>query len=273
MKKTLIGISNNIKLNKEKIKIWKESFQRFSDGDVILIAANTDDEDVKICEEELKIKYHKVNVDDPWYINNKRLFHISEYIKKSEYDLFLATDVFDVIFQNDPFTKLDLENYDLFVSNEGILLREEPWNTDVINKCFPDEISKCINNEITCSGVICGKKNEISYLLERMYKMTETAKNGHNVRDQAALIIMMAKNEINRLKIFNIDDGWAMHCATSGPTQFFEGWGLKRNLSSRYGIPKLIGDKIYTEDNKLYDIVHQFNRVSEWNKILTSQYE
>ena len=273
MKKALIGISNKIKEHKNKIKIWKESFQKFSDGEVILIAANTDEEDIRICEEELKIKYHKVDVGDPWYINNKRLYHISEYIKTTDIDLFLATDVFDVLFQGDPFLKFDLENYDLFVSNEGIMLREEPWNTDVINRCFPDQISLCINKEITCSGVIGGKRNELSYLFDRMFKMTEEAENGHNVRDQAALILMMAKNEIERLKVFSVDDAWAMHCQSSGPTQFFESWGLKRNLSSRYGIPKLVGDKIYTEDDKLYDIVHQFNRVPEWNKILTEKYE
>lgn len=273
MKKALIGISNKIKEHKNKIKIWKESFQKFSDGEAILIAANTDEEDIRICEEELKIKYHKVDVGDPWYINNKRLYHISEYIKTTDIDLFLATDVFDVLFQGDPFLKFDLENYDLFVSNEGIMLREEPWNTDVINRCFPGQISLCINKEITCSGVIGGKRNELSYLFDRMFKMTEEAENGHNVRDQAALILMMAKNEIERLKVFSVDDAWAMHCQSSGPTQFFESWGLKRNLSSRYGIPKLVGDKIYTEDDKLYDIVHQFNRVPEWNKILTEKYE
>ena len=178
-----------------------------------------------------------------------------------------------MLFQGDPFLKFDLENYDLFVSNEGIMLREEPWNTDVINRCFPGQISLCINKEITCSGVIGGKRNELSYLFDRMFKMTEEAENGHNVRDQAALILMMAKNEIERLKVFSVDDAWAMHCQSSGPTQFFESWGLKRNLSSRYGIPKLVGDKIYTEDDKLYDIVHQFNRVPEWNKILTEKYE
>jgi hypothetical protein len=273
MKKALIGISNKIKQNKDKIKIWKKSFEKFCDGDVILIAANADAEDIRVCEEELKIQYHKVDVGYPWYINNKRLHYISEYIKNSDIDLFLATDVFDVIFQGDPFTKFDLINYDLFVSNEGIMLREEPWNTDVINKCFPGEISCCINNEITCSGVIGGKKEQIIHLFDRMYKMTEEAENGHNVRDQAALILMMAKNQIERLQIFNIDDGLAMHCATSGPTQFFEGWGLKRNLSSRYGIPKLVGNKIYTADDKVYDIVHQFNRIPEWHQILISDYE
>jgi hypothetical protein len=273
MKKALIGISNKIKLNRKKIRIWKESFEKFSDGEVILIAANADEEDIRICEEELKIKYHKVEVGDPWYINNKRLYHISEYIKTSDIELFLATDVFDVLFQNDPFAKFDLNNYDLFVGNEGIMLREEPWNSDVINRCFPGEISCCINNEITCSGIIGGKKNQLSYLFDRMYKMTEECENGHNIRDQAALILMLAKNEIEKIQIFNIDHGWAMHCATSGPTEFFEGWGLRRNLSSRYGVPKLVGNKVYTDDNRLYDIVHQFNRVPEWNKILLNQYE
>lgn len=273
MKKALIGISNKIKEHKTKIKIWKESFERFSDGEVILIAANTDEEDIRVCEEELKIKYHKVEVGDPWYINNKRLHHISEYIKTSDIDLFLATDVFDVIFQADPFSKFDLENYDLFVGREGILLREEPWNSDVINKCFPGEISCCIDNEITCSGIIGGKKDQLAYLFDRMYKMTEEAETGHNVRDQAALILMLAKNEIEKIQLFTIDDGWAMHCATSGPTQFFEGWGLKNNLSKRYGIPKLVGNKVYTADGKLYDIVHQFNRVPEWHEKLIADYE
>ena len=273
MKKALIGISNKIKEHKEKIRIWKQSFERFSDGEVILIAANCDQEDIRICEEDLKIKYHVVHVGDPWYINNKRLYHISEYIKTSDIDLFLATDVFDVIFQNDPFVKFDLENFDLFVSNEGIMLREEPWNSDVINKCFPGQISCCINNEITCSGVIGGKKNQLAFLFDRMFKMTEECENGHNVRDQAALILMMAKNEVDRLQIFTVDDGWAMHCQSAGPTQFFESWGLKRNLSSRYGVPKLVGDKVYTQDDKLFDIVHQFNRVPEWHKILIANYE
>ena len=272
MKTALIGISNKIKQHRGKIKVWAESFRKYSDGEIILIAANSDDEDIKVCE-ELGVKYHRVDVGDPWYINNKRLHFIAEYLKTSDVDVFLSTDVFDVLFQANPFDKFDLVNYDLFVSNEGIMIREEPWNSDVINRCFPGEISCCINNEITCSGVIGGKREQLIHLFERMHIMCENAVNGHNVRDQAALLLMMGRNEVEKLKVFTVDDGWAMHCQSSGPTQFFESWGLKRNLSSRYGIPKLIDDKIFTADDKLYDIVHQFNRVPEWNQILTKKYE
>ena len=79
MKKALIGISNKIKENKNKIKVWSESFKKFSNDDVILLAANSDDEDIRICE-ELNIKYHRVDVGDPWYINNKRLYFISQFL-------------------------------------------------------------------------------------------------------------------------------------------------------------------------------------------------
>lgn len=272
MKTALIGISNKIKEHKSKIKVWSESFRKYSDGEVILIAANSDDEDIRVCQ-ELNITYHSVDVGDPWYINNKRLHYIAQFLKNSDIDVFLSTDVFDVLFQSNPFDKFDLENYDLFVSNEGIMLREEPWNTDVINKCFPGEIGHCINNEITCSGVIGGKREPLMHLFEKMHLMCEYAVNGHNVRDQAALIIMMAKGLVDKLKVFSIDDGWAMHCQSSGPTQFFESWGLKRNLESRYGVPKFIDGKVYTGDDKLFDIVHQFNRVPEWHQILIEEYE
>jgi len=272
MKKALIGISNKIKEHKSKIKVWSESFRKFSNDDIILLSANPDEEDLRICD-ELNLKYHVVDVGDPWYINNKRLYHTAEYLKYSDVDVFLVTDVFDVLFQSNPFDKFDLETYDVFVSGEGIYLREEPWNTAVINKCFPGEIQHCINNEIICSGVIGGKRVPLIKLFERMHDMCENALNNHNVRDQAALILMIAKNEVENLKIFNLNDGWAMHCATSGPTQFFEGWGFKRNLEGRYSIPKLENNKICTDDGRTIDIVHQFNRVPEWHKIITSDYE
>lgn len=273
MKKGLIGISNNIKLNKEKIKLWAKTFKTVSDGEVILLAINADSEDITICN-ELGIQHVQVYIkpEDLGYINNKRLYHTVEFLKTSDIDIFMVTDVFDVVFQGDPFSKFDLDNYDVFLGGEGILLSEEPWNSDVINKCFPDYLEMCIHNEIICSGVMGGKRESLISMLNTMDQMCENAETGHDIRDQAALIIMVAKNEIPRLKILTIDDGWAMHCATSGPTPFFDSWGMRHNLSQRYSVPKLAGDEIQTEDGRTYDIVHQFNRVPEWHKILINKY-
>jgi len=272
MKKILTGLSNNVTTNKKKIKVWSESFRKYSDGEIVLIIANANDEDKKTCD-ELNIKFYEVTVEDTWYINHKRLEHTRDFIKQSDGDLFLATDVFDVVFQSDPFKKFDLETYDLFMGAEGILMSEEPWNTDVVNRVFPGEIEICRNHEIICSGVIGGKKEPLISLYDKMFNKCESGTNDHNIKDQAALIIMIANNEIDRLKIFNLNDAWAMHCATSGPTQFFESWGLKNNIERRYNVPKMVDGKIYTNDNKLYDIVHQFNRVPEWKDILTDEFK
>jgi hypothetical protein len=273
MKKILTGLSDNIARNKQKIKVWSESFRKYSDGEIVLIVANATREDIETCE-QLKINYYQVEIQDTFFINNKRLKHTRDFMEQSDGDLFLVTDVFDVVFQSDPFQKMDLENYDIFTSGEGILVNQEPWNGDVINKVFPNDIGICLNTEIICSGIIAGKKQAMLNLYSKMDDMCENSPNGHNIKDQAALIIMVAKNQIEKLKIFNLHDGWAMHCQSAGPTVFFERWGLRNSLIlNGYKVPKLIGGVVYTEDDKIYDMAHQFNRIEEWNKILIKDYE
>ena len=275
MKKGLIGISNNISKNKEKIRIWSQSFKRYvPDGEVILLVANPTEEDIQTVK-ELEISYSVIEDEiDQWYINNLRLIHTVNYLKSSDIDLFMVTDVFDVIFQANPFDRFDTNNYDFFISGEGITMSEEPWNMDVMNKCFPEEVEYCRHTEIVCSGVMGGKRESLIPILERMYYMCINSDTRHNIRDQAALIILISKNQIDRVKIFNLNEAWAMHCASSGPTEFLEGWGMGNTITKRYGgIPKMIDGVVYTHENLKYDIVHQFNRIPEWHKKLVESYE
>jgi hypothetical protein len=152
MKKVLTGLSNNISLNKNKIKVWSESFRKHSDGDIVLIAANATDEDIRTCI-DLDIKYFQVTLEDTWHISHKRLEHTRDFIKQSDGDLFLITDVFDVVFQSDPFIKMDINTYDVFISGEGVLVNEEPWNADVMSKVFPNEREICSKTEIVCGEI------------------------------------------------------------------------------------------------------------------------
>ena len=272
MKKALLGLSNNIKLNFNKIKVWSKSFKKYSDGDIILLCANSTEEEIKMCE-EIGIISIPVSIDDTYYINHKRLGKTLEFLKTSNIDLFLITDVFDVVFQSDPFTKMDL-NYDVFVGSEGLKLIQEPWNTDVINKVFPEYFGKCLNQDIICSGVIGGKREPLIKLYDELFLMCENGLNNHNIKDQAALIIMIFENKINNLRIFEVTEGWTLHCALGGPTQFFESWGFKNGFIGRYGgVAQLVGNEVFTHENLKYDIVHQFNRIPEWNEILTKEYE
>jgi hypothetical protein len=268
MKKALLGLSNNILLNIDKIKVWSQSFKKFSDGDIILLCANSNEQEIKICD-ELGIKTIPVIIDDTWYINHKRLEKTYEFLKSSDIDLFLITDVFDVVFQGDPFKKLDL-NYDIFVGGEGLNVCDEPWNSDNINKIFPSEIEKCKQQEIICSGVIGGKRESLIKLYKRMFDLCENGNNEHNIKDQAAIIVMVVNNQIENIKIFNLDDSWVVHCAVAGPTQFFDGWGFSGKI--KYGIPYFKDDYVFSKKNEKYDIVHQFNRIPEWNEKLIKNY-
>jgi hypothetical protein len=271
MKKALLGLSNNVGLNIDKIKVWSKSFKKYSDGDVILLCANSNQEEIQFCIDNGIIPI-PVNIDDTWRINHKRLERTFEFLENSDIELFLITDVFDVVFQSNPFDKLDL-NYDIFVGAEGVLVSEEPWNSDWINKLFPNDYYECINQEVICSGVIGGKRLPLINLYKRMFELCENSTNLTNIQDQAALIVMVKNKEINNLKIFNLTDGWVVHCAIAGPTQFFESFGFKGNIENRYGIPQLITDRICTKNGDPYDMVHQFNRIPEWNEILTNEYE
>lgn len=262
LKRTLVGLANNIHLNKSKIKLWVESFRKHSGADVCLLGANMSDDDKKTCA-ELSLPFEAVQVDNSYYINHKRLEHISKWIKKNDYELILSTDVFDVAFQNDPFEKLNTNEFDMFFGGEGIRVENEQWNYLNIEKLFKEELEKCKKNEVVCSGVIAGKKNAIIQVYDRMFQLCEASPDNDNIKDQAALNVMIANSEIPKMKLFNLDEGWAVHCAVAGPTQFFEGWGFKDNLL--YGIPQIKDGVVTTSAGKTFDIVHQFNRIPEWH--------
>lgn len=272
MKKILIGLSNNITQNKQKIKVWAKSFRKYCDGEIALVAANTTQEDIQALQ-ELKIEYFLVNEEETYFIYHKRLKHTEQFLRSSNADLFLITDVFDVVFQADPFVKMNTQDYDLFLTAEGILVSEEPWNADVIEKVFGNEIDSCRHQEIFCSGVIGGKKDALIKLYSMMYKKCKSGTDDHNIKDQAALILMLANNQVEKYQTFTLNDAWAMHCATSGPTEFFERWGMKNNIERRYNVPTMIDSTVCTSDGRKFDIVHQFNRIPEWKQILTKDYE
>lgn len=275
MKKALIGVCNNIFLNLDKVQVWSSSFQKFCpDAEVVLFCVNSNEDELKACQ-DLNIKTISVELAPELigYINHKRLSYILEYFKTTDTDLFISTDVFDVMFQGDPFAKLDLENFDVFASEEGVKVGEEPWNFSNIQALFPYDLQICIEQGVVCSGIIAGKREALIPVYQEMYDMCENhSTNNQAIKDQAAFIVMIAKNKIPRLKLFNLNDAWAMHCAVAGPTPFFQGWGFCNKLAEKnLHIPYLENDVVKT-DGKVYDMVHQFNRVPSWNDTLRKPY-
>lgn len=266
MKRALLGLSNNISQHIDKIFLWSNSFKKYCSDDVILLAANASDEDLNLCN-KIGIIAIPVNISDSERIFHKRLECVRQHLEQTQTDFFLITDVFDVAFQGNPFEKIDTNNFDIFVSGEGVNINQEPWNSDNITRLFPDNINQCRDREVVCSGIIAGKKTALIQLYDKMFELCEKSTNAHNIQDQAALIVLLYCYNLNyRVKIFNLDDGWAMHCAVAGPTEFFDKWGFKNNI--KYGIPIINNNRVCTSTGTPFDIVHQFNRTPEWHKII-----
>lgn len=270
MKKALLGVANNLSNNLQKVTLWSRSFKQVTEGEVFLLLVNGTEEDLLVCK-QLGITSHLVTIEDEWFFNHKRLEHTLEFLKKADIGLFMITDVFDVVFQGDPFELMDLVNYNVFAGGEGVNINQEPWNMDNIGKIFPQYREGCIGKEIANSGVIGGKRESLISVYERMFNLCEEGSNDHNIKDQAAFNVMISRGEINKLKLFNLDEGWVQHSAVSGPTEFFDKWGFKNNL--KYGIPQMIDNTICTSTGKPFKIAHQFNRVPDWHHKINSKYE
>jgi hypothetical protein len=270
MKKSLLGVANNLRSNLQKVTLWSKSFKQVTDGEVILLLANGTEDDLLVCK-ELGITSHLVTIEDEWFFNHKRLEHTLEFLKETDIDLFMITDVFDVVFQGDPFELMDLDNYDVFAGGEGVDINQEPWNMDNIGKIFPQYRDGCVGKEIVNSGVIGGKRESLISVYERMFTLCEEGSNDHNIKDQAAFNVMISRSEVPRFKLFNLDEGWVQHSAVSGPTEFFDKWGFRNNL--KYGIPQMIDNTVCTSTGVPFRIAHQFNRVPDWHHKINSKYE
>ena len=106
-------MANNLESNIQKVSLWSQSFKEVTDGEVILLLANGTDDDLRVCE-ELGITSHLVTVEDVWFFNHKRLEHTLNFLRSTDIDLFMITDVFDVVFQGDPFELMDTSSYSVF---------------------------------------------------------------------------------------------------------------------------------------------------------------
>lgn len=270
MKKVLTGVSNNVANNIDKIKVWANSFKKHvKDGEVVLIGADMNAQDINILGLN-GIKFYAIESDAELTINDSRLIHTANWIENSPYDLFMVTDVFDVCFQADPFELFD--DHDFYAASEGLIHTEEAWNLDVMNKAFPEYVDFIKPNEIICSGVMGGRKDALVKTLRMQQQLVDGALRGHDIRDQAALNILIYKNLIDNCKIFKPNEGWAVHCALSGPTFETNAWGLDKIHVRRYGLPFLEDNVLKNPNGLTFKIAHQYNRITEWNQKITSQY-
>lgn len=262
----------------DNIRNWCDSVSKLRDvADLVLIQVDNRDrqEIAEFCAARGVRVVHKPREGK---IHHAR-YHVAwEFLceESRSWDLVLWSDVNDVVFQKDPFPvirdMLDTHKKDILVCSEGLHVFQEPWNQDNIHKCFPHLIQKVINKEVLCSGVMAGRFDYLKSLLFLIYNFSNNI-TAHDIIDQAALItLLQTDNPLIRdhTYITTSSEDFVVHCAVSGPTEFFTSWGYCNSL--KYDLPELENDTIVNKRTRVpYALVHQYNRIPEWKEALTRQ--
>jgi hypothetical protein len=272
--------------NFDNIKHWVNSLDRsgFS-GTKMLICYNIDYETVEeLVERNYSILAFKRNEDlkrfeyrENFSIVVERFLHLWYLLKqfKGQYRYIVATDVKDVVFQYDPIKWLEenIGNKEINVACESLRYEDEEWGNNNLLKSFGELIHENNkNNLIFNAGTVSGKFDTMLDFFLNVYMLCQGTSHyieGGGGPDQAALNVLLNMKSYKDITNFAMsEDGYAAQLGTTGP-QIADKYGSKLVEKS----PILIDDKICTSKGIPFAMVHQYDRVPEWKKIIEEKYE
>lgn len=257
---------------------WIKSASRHIPGKKILICL--DDiipESIKeVTNLGFELVYRPTSIQSDINISKfERHFFSREYLKEYDnQDTVLLTDTLDVIFQADPFKWYkENKNNKVLLTSEGIVHGHEPWNMTGIIKAFQPIAEEIKNNDVLNSGIIMGEVGYVKDILLSIYTLTINVKPEHTEGiDQPALNTAMLSNTLKEItQITTTSENFAVNCAVAGPTPQFESWGFKNNY--KYDLPSFESNLVINKDKKPYCIVHQYNRIHEWDSYIKNKYK
>ena len=279
MEDLIIGCSTNYDWS--KIKYWINSVNQSGfKGKKVMILMNCD---IETATKVLKAGFEVISFgtdamgnlthQSPFMVHVERFLHIYNYLKDNKFRYVITTDVKDVIFQKDPFIQLDdmlsKTDKDLVFSSESILYKNEPWGDNNLMETFGPYIHDIFKeNEIYNVGVLAGKGDAMRDLALNIF----LACVGKPIKicDQSTFNVMISMNPYLKTSLYKkSEDGWACQLGTTvDPSKIDQFKPLLLEQS-----PIMQDDKVVTSAGKEFSIVHQYDRVPEWRKIIEAKYE
>jgi hypothetical protein len=268
----------------DKIKHWVHSLERTGyKGRKAMIVHNVTDETIeKLKEHGFEIFLTSTNRNEEnngyHFADNftfqvpftRHFFHWLFLKDLTDIRYVISTDV-DVIFQSDPSEWLEKNIGDkkLNYGCEGLKYKDEPWGNENINQCFGPVIHNYMKDTpIYNAGSMAGEhKTFIDYSLNVWLAIQHIR---HPTPDQAGVNLMLSLEPYKSITKFNDHDtNWACQCGTTvDPSKINS---FRPNLLSPE--PNFDGEYVYNSKGQKYVLVHQFNRVPEWNEKIVRKYE
>ena len=275
----VIGCSTNY--DWAKIKYWVNSINESGfTGDKVMILMNCDKDTVqKVSDAGFDIIAFGQDTEGNLVYNSnmmvhvERFYHIYQHLKNKEYRYVITTDVKDVIFQKNPSEWLEMNlpegHDDLVFSSESMKYKDEPWGDQNLRETFGTQIYEDFkNNTIYNVGVLAGR----GYAMKDLCMNIFTSCLGRPIKicDQSTFNFLISQHPyVKTSKYAQSEDGWACQLGTTADPSKIE--QFKPFLLEPS--PKLEGDKVVTSTGIEYTIVHQYDRVPEWRKVIEEKYD
>ena len=277
MKDLIIGTSTNY--DWDKLKYWVNSINQSGfEGDKVLILLNCDKETVKkvslagftivgaMQDAEGNLVYNS-----PIPVHVERFLHMHNFLKTRDYRYIITTDVKDVVFQKNPVEYLEKvlnEDKDYVFASESMKYKDEPWGDQNLFETYGNYIyDNWKNNEIYNVGVLAGHGDAMRDLFISIFAaaMSRPIK----ICDQSTFNFMISTAPFRRCSAYmKSEDAWAAQLGTTAdPSKIDQ---FRPNLLEPS--PKMVGDEVTTSTGIPFTIVHQYERVPEWRKIIEEKY-
>ena len=209
-----------------------------------------------------------------------RFFHIWFLLKEMEkrYRYVISVDVADVVFQKNPSEWLtsNMKGKKLCVGAENLNYKDEAWGIHNMYQSFGDIAAIYMQDKpIYNAGTIAGEFDTFLDFCYNIFLICQGAPMdvpGGGGPDQAALNILLSLEPYKSITKFNShEDDWACQCGTTvDPIKIGT---FRSNFLVKSEPVWRDNDSVYNNKDDKYVLVHQYNRVPEWNEKLRKKYE
>ena len=278
MKDLIVGCATNYDWS--KLKYWVNSINRSGfEGDKVLILMNCDKDTVqKVTDAGFSIiafnedGQGNLTYQSQLMVHVERFIHIYKLLKDNLYRYVITTDVRDVVFQKNPSVWLEnnltANEYYVF-SSESMKYKDEPWGRENLTQCYGQGIYEDFkNNTIFNVGVLAGRGYAMRDLVLQLF--LNCINRPISIVDQAVFNVMVSRHPYLDSSMYTVsEDGWACQLGTTADPSKIDSFRPFLLEPS----PKMEGDKVLTSTGKEYIIVHQYDRVPEWRKVIEEKYD
>ena len=283
MKDIIIGAVSDYEF--EKVRLWVNSIHKCGfDGLKVMVAFNISDRTKALLEDNGFFVYlcsQERNANDDGYLFMENFTHRVTHARhfytwlclkelKGDFRYVIATDVTDVVFQQNPSQWLEknLGDKKLCVGSESINHAHEPWGNQVMLETFGAEVHDYMEDRpIYNAGSLAG---EFEYYKDFSLNLGLIIFGLNQILpDQAAMNVLLSTEPYKSITRFNNhEETWCCQCGITAAPDKIDIFRPYLHTPQ----PLFNGTQITTSQHHAYALVHQYNRNPQWKQAMEEIY-